>query len=267
MNSLKPSIFLVGGFCGSEKEYNYNFHYRMGAFSIVEYFNDKKHDIDSCMDVWEGFYKKVYTKFFDKYFDFSEIEDKETNANCKRYYIKLRKDIDISKEFPQFKIAGDCIFNFNNKKVEKFQSWIDQSSEGKNLLKQCMAKHHSFENFAFMPITGGMNNQKGRHPFDRPDTHISEIQKYFKFEENTILNSARRNEEALKWYLSIFEKDIYKYLSEVYLIENRDFIDKEFLPFANKKIESEDSAIQYMNLALKFWSIRKKNIDKYIKNN
>ena len=51
------------------------------------------------------------------------------------------------------------------------------------------------------------------------------------------------------------------------MIENRDFIDKEFLPFANKKIESEDSAIQYMNLALKFWSIRKKNIDKYIKNN
>lgn len=238
----------------------------MGAFSIVEYFNDKKHDIDSCMDVWEGFYKKVYTKFFDKYFDFSKIEDKETNANCKRYYIKLRKDIDISKKFPQFKIAGDCIFNFNNKKVEKFQSWIDQSSE-KNLLKQCVAMHHSFENFAFMPITGGMNNQKGRHPFDRPDTHISEIQKYFKFEENTILNSARRNEEALKWYLSIFEKDIYKYLSEVYLIENRDFIDKEFLPFANKKIESEDSAIQYMNLALKFWSIRKKNIDKYLKNN
>lgn len=36
----------------------------------MEYFKDIKHDIDSCMDVWEGLYKKIYPQFFDTYFDF-----------------------------------------------------------------------------------------------------------------------------------------------------------------------------------------------------
>lgn len=118
-----------------------------------------------------------------------------------------------------------------------------------------------------MPITGGMNNQKGRQAFDRPDIHIFELKKYFNSEENIILSSARNNKEALEWYLSIFEKNIYKYCSWIYLIENRNFIDKEFLPFANKKIENEDSAIQYMNLAIKFWNLRKNCIDNYLKSN
>ena len=35
----------------------------------------------------------------------------------------------------------------------------------------------------------------------------------------------------------------------------------------NKKIENEDSAIQYMNLAIKFWNLRKNSIDNYLKSN
>lgn len=52
----------------------------------MEYFKDIKHDIDSCMDVWEGLYKKIYPQFFDTYFDFSIIKDVETNSKCKRWY-------------------------------------------------------------------------------------------------------------------------------------------------------------------------------------
>lgn len=222
----------------------------------MEYFKDIKHDTDSCMDVWEGLYKKVYPCFFETYFDFSNIEDKETSPNCKRWYIKLRGDLDISHKFPKFKMAGDCIFNFNSKKVELFKKWIGNSDEGYKLLEKCAEKHHSFENFAFMPITGGMNNQKGKHLLDRPDIHINELKKYFAGEENTILSNSRGNKEALKWYLSIFEKDIYKYFSMVYLIEDREFIDEEFLPFSNTIVNDENSAIQYMQLALKFWSKR-----------
>lgn len=48
------------------------------------------------------------------------------------------------------------------------------------------------------------------------------------------------------------------------MIDDRDFIDKKFLPFANKEIVDENSAIQYMNLAIDFWDLRKKNIDKYL---
>ena len=60
------------------------------------------------------------------------------------------------------------------------------------------------------------------------------------------------------------KKNIYKYFNWIYLIDDRDFIDKKFLPFANKEIVDENSAIQYMNLAIDFWDLRKKNIDKYL---
>ena len=176
----------------------------------MKVFKDTEHDTDSCWDVWEELYKKVY---------------------------------------PQF------------------NRWVSiENKEGNELLKTCTGKHHSFENFAFMPITGGMNNLKGRQKLDRPDIHISDLQKYFSNDkENKILSCARNNKEALEWYLSIFNDNIYQYFRRIYLIDDRDFIDKEFLPFSNTKIKNEDSAIQYMKLAIKFWDLRKSNIDKYLK--
>ena len=85
-------------------------------------FKDTQHDIDSCKDVWEGLYKIVYLNFFEKYFDFSNLRDYETSKTCKRWYIKLRNDIEIKKEFPKFKMAGDCIFNFNENKINKLNN-------------------------------------------------------------------------------------------------------------------------------------------------
>jgi len=219
-------------------------------------FIDDKHDIDSCMDVWDGLYKSVYPKYFGEWFDFSKIEDDETSFTCKRWYIKLRKDNNIIQTYPKFKMAGDCIFNFNTKKENIFNSYIGNSIKGKELLKKCTNMHHSFENFAFMPITGGMNNQKGRHILDRPDIHIKEIYKYFNNEDSKIFSNARWNKEALTWYLSLFDNDIYKYFSMVYLIDDRDFINNEFLPFADVEINNEITAVQYMELALKFWNKR-----------
>lgn len=231
-------------------------------------FVDIKHDCDSCKDVWEEFYKIVYYNFFGKYFDFTKIEDKETSSNCKRWYIKLKKELPIKKEFSKFKMAGDCIFNFNDKKVKILEKYIINSDEGKKLLKECHEKHHSFENFAFMPITGGMNNSKGRQRLDRPDIHINEIKKYFDDKNSCIFSNARQNKEALKWYLSIYNKGIYKYIHEVFFIDDKKFIDEEFLAFASKKVEDETSAIQYMKLAKKFWNLREQSeIFNKIKNN
>ena len=124
----------------------------------MDNFKDKEHDIDSCKDVWKEFYYIVYPKYFGEYFDFSNLEDKETSPKCKRWYIKLKRDIDISHTFPKFKMAGDCIFNFNDKKIDKLNK-LPLSDKAKKLLDKCAKKHHSFENFAFMPITGGMNIQ------------------------------------------------------------------------------------------------------------
>ena len=68
--------------------------------------------------------------------------------------------------------------------------------------------------------------------------------------------------EALEWYLSIFKNDIYAYIKKVYLIDDKKFIDDELFAFADTEINDEQSAIKYMNIALKFWKIRKNNIGK-----
>lgn len=219
-------------------------------------FKDLEHEIDSCMDVWTEFYIKVYPPFFDKFFDFFKIEDKETNTQCKRWYIKLKDGIEQKNNFPKFKIAGDCIFNFNQKKVDILKNYI-KTKEGLGLLDYCAEHHYSFENFAFMPITGGMNNQKGRQVLDRPDIHINEINKYFKNESSTIFSNARGNKKALEWYLSLFEKNIKTYIEKVYLIDDEEFIFKRFLPFSDIIVCDENTAIQYMKLAKTFWEKRK----------
>lgn len=221
-------------------------------------FQDLDHDADACMDVWTGFYTRVYPPFFKEYFDFSKIEDKETTKKCKRWYIKLKDDIELKKEFPRFKMSGDCIFNFNEKKVNILSKYIN-TKEGLELLAYCKAHHHSFENFAFMPITGGMNNQKGRQVLDRPDIHVNEISKYFKNEDSNIFSNARGNRKALEWYLSLFENSITDYFCKVYLIDDEDFIFNCFLPFADIKVCDGNSAIQYMKLAKMFWEKRREN--------
>lgn len=224
-------------------------------------FVDLEHDIDSCKDVWDNFYKIIYQEFFGKYFDFSKIEDVETNPKCKRWYIKLRDDIEVKDKFPKFKMAGDCIFNFNPKKIDILNKYVVNTNEGQELLKECAGHHHSFENFAFMPITGGMNDQKGRQILDRPDIHVREISSFFENKESRIFSNARRNKEALEWYLSLFNNDIIEYVRIVYMIDDVDFINNSFLKFSNVNVKDENTAIQYMKLAKEFWIKRKQNIE------
>lgn len=240
-----------------------------GSGILMNTFKDKIHDPDSCKDVWDDFYNKVYKNEFEKYFDFNDIEDKETNFKCKRLYIKLRKDMDYGQKFPKFKMAGDCIFNFNSKKVEIFKKYIDRSCEGENLLNECSNRHHKFANFAFMPITGGMNSVKGiiLSKLDRPDIYINELKKYFNKEQNRIFSCARGNNGPLEWYLSLFNNNIYEYFDKVYLIDDKEFIDNEFLKFANNKIKDAFSAIKFMKMAVTFWNIREANINKYLDSN
>lgn len=223
----------------------------------MKLFKDTQHDIDSCMDVWENLYKKVYPPFWDQYFDFSILDDKETSLNCKRWYIKLKNDIDVKAKYPKFKMAGDCIFNFNEKKIKILKTYVS-SDEGIELLDYCKEHHHSFENFAFMPITGGMNNQKGRG-LDRPDIHVNEIDRYFSGTSTNIFSHALgENKAALEWYLSLFNRDILNYFKYVYLIDDELFVKEKFIPFANANtvIIDENGTIEYMKLAIDFWGKR-----------
>jgi len=141
------------------------------------------------------------------------------------------------------------------KKIGILKNYIN-TTHGLELLEYCAKKHHSFENFAFMPITGGMNNQKGHQVLDRPDIHTNEILKYFNDENSNIFDNAKGNKKALEWYLSLFDKDIKKYVKKVYLIDNETFILENFLKFSNTVVCDNDTAIEYMNLAKTFWEKR-----------
>lgn len=240
---------------------------------IMNAYRDIKHDIDSCEDVWNGFYKKIYPGFFSKYLDFSKLEDKETSIKCKRWYIKLLDDLSEKKKYPNFKMAGDCIFNFNSKKAKILKGYIGEDKEGLDLLRYCVEHHHTYLNFSFMPITGGMNNTKGRHTLDRPEILTYELLKHYEGEESKAINGASSaNIPALIYYLSWFEikedisgrvdakKSISKYMKEVYQIEDDDFVSR-FLGFANVDVCDKDTAIDYMRMAKEFWEKRNlKNI-------
>jgi hypothetical protein len=187
-------------------------------------FLDTEHDYDSSTDVWDQNYDIVYKKRFSSIFDFQNRSDVETSKNCKRWYIKIdaNQQPELRKEFPKFKMAGDCIFNFNDEKIRQFKKML--LDEDMISLMRCRDMHHEHENFAFMPISGGLNDTKGilrcydgaefdAVPFDRPDVAIVEIDNYFNDRPTRIFS--RTNTGALKWYLSLFNNDTYQYCKDV----------------------------------------------------
>lgn len=228
-------------------------------------FNDKTHDYDSTWDVWKKLYDVIYRDIFGDIFDFENIKDSETSKRCKRWYIKIDKvkQPNMAEKYPKFKIAGDCIFNFNDKKIELFSGLIGECE--KELLLACKNNHHSLLNFSFMPITGGLNNTKGilrcengveKKGFDRPDVLINELAKYYNGMPARVFR--KTNREALEWYLNLFAgRGIAGYCKDIYLIDNEEMLQR-FLAFAKKPICDSDTAIKYMKLACDYWGMKKK---------
>lgn len=105
---------------------------------------DTEHDWDSSTDVWEGLYNVIYTDKLEGVFDFGKREDSETGKNCKRWYIKIdgQRKKELREKYPRFKMAGDCDFNFNDKKVELYKNILGESDEGLSLLRKCHENYH-----------------------------------------------------------------------------------------------------------------------------
>lgn len=232
-------------------------------------FTDETHDCDSSKDVWEQLYDIIYRDAFGYLFDFNSKSDSETSKRCKRLYIKIdrQKQPDLTKEYPKFKMAGDSIFNFNEKKVALFSELVDDDNE---LLKICKDNHHSLLNFSFMPITGGLNSTKGilrcengieKKGFDRPDVLIAELKKYYDKKPARIFRKANR--EALTWYLNLFvERGIAGYCEDIYFIDNENML-LRFLELAKKPICDYGTAIEYMALARDYWEMKKEKLLAY----
>lgn len=240
-------------------------------------FTDKTHDYDSTLDVWEKLYDIIYKDIFDYLFDFENKGDKETAKKCKRWYIKIDgdKQPELAKKFPKFKMAGDCIFNFNDKKVELFRKIIGDTQKG--LLDKCRSNHHSLLNFSFMPITGGLNNAKGnikcengfeRESFDRPDVLIAELQKYYqKIPSRIFARCTQNNKEALEWYLDIFsnrdiDRAIDEYCKDIYMIDDKEMFQR-LINLAERPICNPETAVEYMTLACDYWDMKKCKLKKF----
>lgn len=235
-------------------------------------FVDVFHDLDSSMDTWNSLFSKVYPASFSTVFDFQELSDVETSPKCKRWYIKIdgEKQPYYKKLYPKFKIAGDCDFNFNSKKVNQFSKLI--SYKDYPLLMKCHQLHHELTNFSFMPITGGMNNTKGclrcvgengieSRSFDRLDLFLYELNKYFNGDKTTRIFSSH-NKDALVWYLGLFNSDIYSYCSTIHLIDNKEFVN-ELIASGKRPINNGIAAKEYMELALRYWCLKANKLREY----
>ena len=226
-------------------------------------FTDEVHNCDSSTDVWERLYDIVYQDVFGDLLNFNVRSDSETSKRCRRLYIKIdrRKQPDLAHKYPKFKMAGDCIFNFNEKKIAVFSELV---GDGNELLKICKDNHHSLLNFSFMPITGGLNSTKGilrcengieEKAFDRPDVLISEIDKYYNKTPSRIFR--KTNRAALIWYLNLFvERGVAGYCEDIYFINDGTMLQR-FLDLAQKPICDCDTAIEYMTLAYDYWEMKK----------
>lgn len=106
-----------------------------------------------------------------------------------------------------------------------------------------------------MQAMGNMQGFKGCNRFDRFDTFIYEMDRYFSAKSQNVLSaSSETNKVALISYLNNF-KDIYEYCKEVYFIEEEKFINKIIAEGA-LPIKVCDDVIRYMNLAEEFWAVK-----------
>jgi hypothetical protein len=153
------------------------------------------------------------------------------------------------------RIGGDCDFNFNEKKYKLFEGIIGDNKIALQQLNRCSEMHHTLINFSLMQALGDMQGLKGNDRFDRFDTFIYELDRYFLgISHNVISASTSSNKSDLIAYLNNFES-IYEYCEEVYFIQDKKFID-EIIAKGALPMKECDDVIRYMDLAEKFWAAK-----------
>lgn len=229
---------------------------------------EREFDRDSSPEAWDYF--KVFS---------GEIKD--LNLNSKRLIWK-EKTIDI---------AGDCSFNFNDKKMASFEKMKLEDLQ-KLKLEVCQKMHHNLLNFDLIPVTGGMNNLKGNLKYDqenkilvhdlgkkpdnmhdRLDTFVTFIDYSLKkrnelkqnipcikeigeFFSNSIFTTSLKGENfgVLYNFMDNYE-NVYTYCKKFYNIDSISFIDK-LVASGKKPIKDAESLNDYMDLAIDYWILK-----------
>ena len=267
-------------------------------------FDTKKnaYDPDSSLRAWE-YYFKMYYEFLsnvDNEYEVFSIEENrfwfiKENAVYKRVagtfcYFKNGKYIwpyklDESKlrEGKNIGIAGDCVFNFNEKKFSRFWKMIEKDNNKKNqqikeILLLCSSMHHSPFNFSLMPTTGGLNNIKGRNALDRIDVFLNTLKNIYekikKNEEIEEINVTKTTGRALIHFLKCIGsfENYCKIFYQLDYEENEDNLVNKLIKNAekNESIENSDQLVEYMKLAVEYWEKQKEkykeNKEKYDEN-
>lgn len=262
-------------------------------------FDTKKnaYDPDSSLRAWE-YYFKMYYEFLsnvDNEYEVFSIEENrfwfiKENAVYKRVagtfcYFKNGKYIwpyklDESKlrEGKNIGIAGDCVFNFNEKKISRFWKMIKKDNNKKNqqknqqikeILLLCSSMHHSPFNFSLMPTTGGLNDIKGRKALDRIDVFLNTLKNIYekikKKEEIKEINVTKTTGRALIHFLECIGsfQNYCKIFYQLDYEENEDNLVNKLIKNAekNESIENSDQLVEYMKLAVEYWKKQKEKYD------
>lgn len=172
-------------------------------------------------------------------------------------------------------LSGETDFNFGKKKIfglgksrlQFFEYFLKDVPEEKKeyyseLLSYCKEHFHSQVNISMLPKTGGLNLTKKAIGNDRIDTFIWALDEYYNERSCLILNnSSNENMHTIKEYLSLF-KNVYEYCNTIYFI-NKSLVD-DLISSGAKPIDTYQRALEYMELAKRFWEQKAKIINRVI---
>jgi len=227
-----------------------------------------EYDPDASQETWNECYKKIYkANNWDFWSVFNYDNLKIDYGKVCRFYapIIINNKYPQFNKYPKFKMSGETDFNFgkfkgNRQKYEEFEKLLRRDYQGEKLtdylnkLKECFNRYHKFENFSFMPMTGGLQLVKGACKYDRLDMFVYKLSRYYATEgkDKFILSRASDcNKEALETYLNLFD-GIYDYCEKIYMINSKEFVN-EIIEQGKESIDSGARVVRYMKLAEKFW--------------
>ena len=280
------------------------------------------YDPDSSLRAWE-YYFKMYKELLsnvDKKYELSLFKEKFVEKRERGFwkegvfkrikgtfcYFKEYKyiwpyELDVCdfEKYRNIGIAGDCVFNFNEKKVSYFRKMIGENNNKKNqqikeILLLCSLMHYSPFNFSLMPVTGGnwaLNIIKGIGNEDRIDVFLKklkniyealekldksdikkyDIEKFDTYIQNmgkigaiTVEGDLQKGLIHFLWCIGSFE-NYCKIFYQLDYEENEDNLVNKLIKNAekNESIKNPDQLVKYMELAVEYWKKQKKNMKRY----
>lgn len=236
-------------------------------------------DKDRCPYVWDNLYIPLYSKT-----DFwSDTKLKEYGERAERKGV-TKKEYEIFYSSLINRISGDVLFSFKaglkTKQKQKYEHYVrlindekDFTDEEKRfyleVLKFCNDMNYSFHNLGLMPVDGNLQSFKERQcNRDRMDRFVYFVAEYLDGKDHFVLTSNFRDKEkreekrredkkTLEEFFSVFNRDVYKYCEEMYLITDRKYVD-DLKEFGESEIICGRDVVRYMELAIRYWIIKDK---------